>query len=158
MSCAKNQGSLKSGMYICGCARSISYSAVVPHFGCPTMKKSGTRPPACPLSASSPEVLIAPQADEIAVEILAQGEHLGLEAPSQLEHQPLVRRWRLAEDHALAQCLQPAVTQPLRGQRLDRGLGHARTRTTPQIQRTLELIHSWRAHEHRLVRFGEGHR
>ncbi len=30
-------------MKICGCPRSISYSAVVPHLACPTMKKSGVR-------------------------------------------------------------------------------------------------------------------
>ena len=39
---AKNHGSLPAGMKICGWRRSISYSAVVPPLGWPTMKKSGT--------------------------------------------------------------------------------------------------------------------
>src|SRR6202030_1955118 len=88
---AKYHGSFSLGMKICGCRRSASYSAVVPHFACPTMKKSGMRaPPWAGASrgvARSADAVIAPQGHEIASEVLAQGDDLTLETDTELFHE-----------------------------------------------------------------------
>ncbi len=47
-------------MKICGCSLSIRYSAVVPHFWWPTMKKSGTDPLALAGSSAAAEPVLAP--------------------------------------------------------------------------------------------------
>src|ERR1700730_2744311 len=51
-----------------------------------------------PLGAGSVKLLIAPQRDEVAPQILAQRHDLGLEEPAQLLHELLVWGRRLAVD------------------------------------------------------------
>ncbi len=87
-------------MKICGWRRSISYSAVVPLLGLPDDEEVGhplgsrrvrrirwlnaplrhARSRAC----RSVEAVIAPQAHQVALQVLAQRRHLGREAPAQL--------------------------------------------------------------------------
>src|SRR5580704_2646376 len=70
------------------------------------MKKSGTRPRRS-LSRSAPvgllDVTVAPQADEVAAEILTERDHLALERTAQLPHQLLVSRGRRTVDDAAAE-------------------------------------------------------
>src|ERR1700710_548244 len=87
-------------MKICGWRRSISYRAVVPVLAWPAMKKSGTRPGGRGVGGTSRSVksVIAPQAHQVAVEVLAERDHLVLVAAAQLTHQLLIGRLWLAED------------------------------------------------------------
>src|SRR5437773_7463142 len=106
-----------------GWLSSASHSAVVPHFACPTMKKSGTRPrTAGGVAVCSVEAVIAPERDEVALQVLADRLHLGLEAPAQLEHELLVHRLRLAVDGPLLDGVDQVAPQAPWSDLLDRAL------------------------------------
>src|ERR1035437_4719916 len=114
----------------------MSQRAVVPVLGCPTMKKSGMRPPPAPARAPASErgsgcpsakLVIAPQRDEVAVEVLAERLHLGSEAPAQLERERLVGGARLGEDDLAPDGAQRLAAQRTRRERLDRRLHGARS-------------------------------
>src|SRR6266566_9175688 len=137
-------------MKICGWRRSISYSAVVPLLCWPTIKKSGTLP-RCSCRGCSVGVVIAPQRDEIATEVLADGHDLMLEAPTQLEHQGLVGG-RRGTVHDVPLChAQHLASKPPRRQRLEHRLRGARGRTASDRQRMHEIIQLLRAHGQRRV-------
>src|SRR5947209_5818819 len=133
-SLAKKRGSFTSGMKICGWRRSISYSAVVPLLCWPTTKKSGILPRwSC--RGCSVEVVIAPQRDEVAAEVLADCHDLMLEAPAQLEHQGLVGGRRGTVHDAPQSHAQYLASKPPRRQRLQHRLCGSRGGAAPDRQR-----------------------
>src|SRR5271166_368607 len=91
------------------------------------MKKSGSRAPwpACAQSGSA-DIAISPQAEQVAVEILAQRRHLVTEALAQLDHIGLVEGRRLGEDDVALGRVEGAAAQPRRRERLDRALQRSR--------------------------------
>src|SRR5579871_5438516 len=144
---AKNRGSLMAGMKICGCERSIRYSALVPHFECPAMKKSGTRAPTGTASTDdSVELVIAPEAHEVAVEVLARGEHLSLEAAAQLEHQLGVGLRRLGGHDVPPGGMERSVAKGLWRQRLDQGARRGGERVLAEHDRVERVVGAMRAH------------
>src|SRR3954453_11110878 len=103
------------------------------------MKKSGILV-ALPRAAAgaSVDAVIAPEAHQVPVEVIAHGLNLALETATQLEHQLWVggsRRHLLRATHLGER----AVTQPARGERLDRRLRGARAGASPEIQRAHQL-------------------
>src|SRR5438270_2266039 len=101
------------------------------------MKKSGVR------TSGSAELIVAPQAHQVAAEVLAQRDHLGLEAAAQLEHERLVDRLGLREHGATADPPEGAAADPARYDRLDRGLREVGERPVADgggVHRLLELL------------------
>src|SRR4051812_7543472 len=91
---------------------SASQSAVVPHLACPTMKKSGTRPrTAAGAEACSVEAVIAPELDEVPLQVLADRLHLGLEAAAQQVRELRVGRRRRAIHQAALQRIKDGVAK-----------------------------------------------
>src|SRR6202035_3240591 len=144
MSLPKNHGSLPSGMKICGWRLSISYSAVVPLLACPTMKKSGTlcrRPSRA--AAGSLDAVIAPETDEIAFEVLAEGHDLGLEAPAQLPREALVRGRRIDIHQAPLGGRKGISAQPAGRHGLHGPLGRPRSRAVSHrdgVEQTVQSL------------------
>src|ERR1019366_817934 len=167
-SLAKNRGSLRSGMKICGWLRSISYRAVVPLLGWPTMKKSGTLPwgaAICVSTAATPrpltvcdraaepssredsgDAVIAPEGNEVPVQVLAQREHLTPESVTQLEHQIGVRLLGLGDHEAALNRFERGSADPLWHERLERRLCGSRGGTRAHRDRVHELVEALGAH------------
>src|SRR5271155_2396314 len=76
----------------------------------------------------SGETVIAPQRHEVAFEVLAQREHLCLEAVAQLQHQARIGRLRLAEEDAVSNCHRRLAAQLPRRERPGRALHRPRER------------------------------
>src|ERR1035438_1905269 len=86
------------------------------------MKKSGTRPSCRPTSGGSVgllDIAIAPKADEITVQILAERHHLRLEASAQFTHQLLVSRAGIGKDHPALRGIERLTAQPSGSESLD---------------------------------------
>src|ERR1019366_5027720 len=167
-SLAKNRGSLRSGMKICGWLRSISYRAVVPLLGWPTMKKSGTLPwgaAICVSTAATPrpltvcdraaepssredsgDAVIAPECNEVPVQVLAQREHLTPESVTQLEHQIGVRLLGLGDHEAALNRFERGSADPLWHERLERRLCGSRGGPRAHRDRVHELVEALGAH------------
>src|SRR2546423_14324804 len=136
-------------MKICGCAPSISYSAVVPLLGWPTMKKSGNRVPArLPLARASAETIVTPQRYQVAPEVFAERHHLGLEAASQRDHELLVDGGRVGIEDALLRGPHKPLAQPLGSHALDRLLERHGRGTRSYGDRVQHLVHARCAHAH----------
>src|ERR1700751_6426816 len=125
----------------------MSYRAVVPLLGLPTMKKSGN-PGRTSLDSAraSVEVLIAPEADEVASQIFTQGDDLRAEAMTQLRHELGVFGCRLSVYEPVLRRSQGVAAKPARCQRLDRRLGPTRQRSAPHRQRMHGAVQALRAH------------
>src|SRR6202022_4564407 len=65
-------------------------------------------------------VIVTPQRDQVATQVVAQGNYLGLEAATQLEHQLLVRRGRRYVGGAAQQGRRAPAAQASGGERDDR--------------------------------------
>src|SRR6202020_3084583 len=110
------------------------------------MKKLGTfRADASGTAGVSVDAVIAPEADEVAIEVLAERFDLSFEAPAQLVHQLGVDRWRGGALHAVDGG-DRSMARATRRQRLDRRLDGAHRRRASEIDRTDEIVEAWRAH------------
>src|SRR3954447_8948868 len=130
----------------CGWGRSIWVSAVVPLLGWPTTKKSGTRAPGARAgSAVSVKVLIAPQRDEVAADVLPERGDLVLVAAPQLAHELLVRRRGLAVDDLALERVVQAPAHGLGRERAARAAQRAEHRPAAGFQGAPGAIDTSRA-------------
>src|SRR4030088_2043380 len=91
------------------------------------MKKSGTRMRcAAGRAAVSLDIVIAPEREQIALQVVTERDDLGLEAAAQLPHERPIGLLGIAEHEATLRQPQRASTHPSGRERLDRPLDACR--------------------------------
>src|SRR5271156_2905324 len=105
------------------------------------MKKSGTRvfAPRAAFDASV-DAVIAPECNEVAIQVLTESHDLSLEAPAQLQRQLLLGGTGPAVQGVALERLQAAMAQPPGGEQLDRCPHRPRDRAPAEVEGTHELV------------------
>src|SRR5436305_2896128 len=100
------------------------------------MKKSGNRVAGSLASARvSAEIIVTPEADEVAAQVLAETHDLGLEAAPQRQHELLVHGLGIRIQQALLRGADQMMAQPPRRHALDRLLEREGGGTRPHRDR-----------------------
>src|SRR5436305_3502891 len=94
----------------------------------------------------SVELVIAPQRHQIALQVLAGRDHLGLEAAAQLGHELVVWRSRISIHDPALYRVQPTLALLSGGQPLNRRLQRPRHRPAAVVEDLHNLVEAPRAH------------
>src|SRR6476660_4873393 len=118
------------------------------------MKKSGNRVAGWLAPARvSAEIIVTPEAHEVAVQVLAETHDLGLEAAAQGQHELLVHGLGIRIQQALLRGADQMMAQPLWRHALDRLLEREGGGTRPHGYRVERVMQARRTHPHGRVCF-----